>query len=120
MSRSERYNARDLTYSAEHRLALPRLYDRIGHRADAADRDWTEFCHFCWEPLSISEEVRDRGQHVADKQTGVTVRLPTLASLPPCRRAWRTHSPSEIQPEMDRRHPELRAREAHSAIARRP
>ena len=116
MSRSERYNARDLTYSAAHRVALRELYERIGHRADACDRDWTEYCHFCWEPLAIYEEVRDRGQDLSDKQTGVTVRLATRAHLPAALIAWRTGRPDEVQARMDELHKELRALEARYPI----
>lgn len=112
MPRSERYNARDLTYSAAHRLALPKMYARIGHRADACDRDWTEYCHYCWDPLGIYEEVRDRGQDLADKQTGVTVRLGAKALVPAGLIAWRTSRPDEVQARMDQLHRELRALEA--------
>lgn len=108
MSRSERYNARDLTYSAAHRHALPELYQRNGHRAAAADRDWTEFCHYCWEPLGIFEEVRDRGQDLADKQTGVTARLAERAGLPAGLIAWRNERPPEVQAQINRLHAELR------------
>lgn len=112
MSRSERYNARDLTYSAAHRTALPQLYRRIGHRADACDRDWTEYCHFCWEPLGIFEEVRDRGQDLADKSTGVTERLAKRAALPAGLIAWRTDRPADVQTEIDQLQAQLRALEA--------
>jgi hypothetical protein len=116
VSRSERYNARDLTYSAEHRLALPALYRRIGHRADACDRDWTEFCHYCWQPLGIFEEVRDRGQDLLDKGVGVTVQLAKRAILPAGLIAWRTHRPAEVQARMDQIQKELRALEAQYPI----
>lgn len=101
MSRSERYNARDLTYSAAHRSALPQLYARIGHRADAADRDWTEYCHFCKKPLAIYEEVRDRGQDLTDKATTVTRWLARMAGIPASLVAWRTARPPEVQREID-------------------
>lgn len=117
MSRSERYNARDLTYSAEHRRALPRLYQRIGHRADACDRDWTEYCHFCWEPLGIFEEVRDRGQDLADKSTGVTERLAMRARLTAGLIAWQCDRPADIQAEIDRLHARLRQLEAMHPIS---
>ena len=112
MARSERYHARDLTYSTAHRTALPEQYGRIGHRADACDRDWTEYCHFCWKPLGIFEEVRDRGQDLADKQVAVTVRLAAMASLPAGLIAWRTGRPPEVQARMDALHEELKHLEA--------
>lgn len=116
MSRSERYHARDLTYSAAHRQALPELYQRIGHRADTCDRDWTEYCHYCWEPLGIFEEVRDRGQDLADKQTGVTVRLAERAGIPAGFIAWRTSRPPEVQTQIDQLHAEIRKLEADYPI----
>ena len=109
---SERYHARDLTYSAEHRRALPAQYERIGHRADVCDRDWTEYCHFCKEPLGINEEVRDRGQDLADKATTVTRRLAARARLPAKLIAWRTGRPEEVQQEMDALHARLKELEA--------
>ena len=112
MSRSERYNARDLTYSAAHRAALPALYGRIGHRADACDRDWTEYCHFCQVPLLIGEEVRDRGQNLADKSWRVTGRLAQMAGLPAWLIAWRTDRPPDVQAQMDRLAAQLRRLEA--------
>lgn len=112
MPRSELYHGRDLTYSGAHRLALPQLYGRIGHRADACDRDWTEYCHYCWTPLGIYEEVRDRGQDLADKQTGVTVRLATRAALPAGLIAWRTARPPEVQARIDALHKELKRLES--------
>lgn len=104
MSRSELYHGRDLTYSGAHRSELPQLYQRVGHRADAADRDWTEFCHYCREPLAIYEEVRDRGQDIADKNTHTTRRLAELARLPASLVAWRSGRPREVQRELDALH----------------
>lgn len=116
MSRSERYNARDLTYSAAHRLALPRLYGRIGHRADTCDRDWTEYCHYCKQTLGLNEEVRDRGQDLSDKGVTVTISLASRARVPAGLIAWRTDRPPEVQKRMDELHKELRALEAQYPI----
>lgn len=111
MSRSRRYGE-DLTYAEEHRRRLPELYGRIGHRLDMADRDWTEFCHHCKEPLAIVEEVRDMGQDLNDKATTVTRRLAARAALPAYLMAWRIERPANVQAEIDRLNDRIRELEA--------
>lgn len=116
MSRSERYNARDLTYSAWHRT-IPELYPhRVGHRADVADRDWTEFCHYCKQPLAIYEEVRARGQDLRDKGTYVTRNLAARAALRAWYLAYHVDRPPEIEQQITELHRELRSLEAQYPI----
>lgn len=111
MSR-RRYPGQDLTYSDDHRDALPFLYRRHGHRLDQADRDWTEFCHFCKEPLAIYEEVRDVGQDLMDKAVTVTRRLAVRAQLRAGVLAWRTDRPADVQHQIDELNREVRRLEA--------
>jgi hypothetical protein len=101
----------DLTYGEEHRRALPELYGRIGHRLDMADRDWTEFCHYCKQPLAIMEEVQDRGQDLLDKGISVTRHLAMAARLPGFLFAWRTERPPEVQRQIDALNERLRSLE---------
>jgi len=100
MARHRKYGE-DLTYSEEHRLALPELYGRIGHRLDMADRDLTEFCHFCKDPLLLVELVRDVGQDLRDKAVTVTRKLAQRAGLDAYLVAWKTERPPEVQREID-------------------
>ena len=62
----------DLTYSIWHMEQFPSAYERIQHRFVQADRDFTEFCHYCSDPLAIIETVRDIGQDLLDKSVTVT------------------------------------------------
>lgn len=101
MARHRKYGE-DLTYGEEHRYELRELYKRDGHRLDQADRDWTEFCHACKEPLVIVEEVRDRGQDITDKATTVTRNLSKLAGVRSILMAWRTERPPEVDREIER------------------
>lgn len=100
MSRARRYRE-DLSYAEWHRLSFPEMYQRIQHRLVQADRDWTEFCHYCSQPLAIFEEVRDVGQDLLDKATTVTRKLAVEAGLPARLIAWRTERPAEAQSEID-------------------
>lgn len=100
MARSRRF-LDDVVYSEEHRHWLPELYVRIGHRIDVADRDWTEFCHHCKEPLAIIEQVRDVGQDITDKATTVTRKLAERADVPAFLMAWTVERPPEVQAEID-------------------
>lgn len=111
MSRTRRYGE-DLTYAEWHRNALPDLYGRVGHRIDMADRDWTEFCHYCKEPLLLIEEVRDRGQNLFEKSTTVTRRLAGRANLPAALMAWRNERPKEVDEEINALHARIRELEA--------
>jgi hypothetical protein len=87
----------DVSYGEAHRYALPALYKRIGHRLDTADRDWTEFCHYCKKPLSTIETVRDVGQDVRDKATTVTRKIAEAAGLRGFLAAWRCVRPPEVE-----------------------
>lgn len=115
MARARRYGE-DLTYAEWHRNALPALYARVGHRLDLADRDWTEFCHHCKEPLALYEEVIDRGQDLADKATTVTRRLAGRAGLPAFLVAPRIERDRETQDEIDSHHRAIRELEARAPI----
>ncbi len=111
MSRTRRYGE-DLTYAEEHRSALPELYGRIGHRIDVADRDWTEFCHDCKDPILLVEQVRDVGQNLRDKATTVTRKLARRAEVPAMLLAWRTERTAEAQAEIDALNRRIRVLEA--------
>ena len=115
MARRRKYGE-DLTYAEAHRLSLEELYPRIGHRLDMADRDWTEFCHYCKQPLALLEEVRDNGQDLNDKATTVTRKLAQAASVPAWLLAWRTERPLEIQRRIDELHAALRELESRYPI----
>lgn len=101
MARSRKYRE-DLTYSEWHRDRLRQLYERIGHRLDMADRDWTEFCHHCKIPFAIMEEVVDRGQNLNEKSTRVTRNLARMAGVEAYLIAPRTERPRDIQDEINR------------------
>jgi hypothetical protein len=115
MSRLRKYGE-DLTYGEEHRHRLPQLYKRIGHRIDMADRDWTEFCHWCKEPLGIYEEIRDVGQNINEKATTVTRRLANMAGIPAFLFAWRVDRPAEVQREIERLNSRVRELESSYPI----
>ena len=55
MSRYERYETRDLTFSRWHRYAL-------NDRVTAIDLDMVEYCRRCRMPLALIETARDVGQ----------------------------------------------------------
>lgn len=116
MARSRKYGE-DLTYSEWHRSALPDRYGRIGHRIDMADRDWTEYCHYCKTPLALIEEVRDRGQDLRDKGISVTRNLSTAARLDHAYLlAWRSDRPAEVDREIEQLHARIRELEAQWPI----
>lgn len=115
MARARRYGE-DLTYSEWHRNTLPKLYHRRGHRLDMANRDDTEFCHFCKWPIGIVEEVVDRGQDLNDKATTVTKRLAENANIPALLVAPRIDRPPEIQARINDLNAEIRRLEAQHPI----
>ena len=116
MSRHRRNPGMDLTFSTAHRDELPEIYRRTGHRLDAADRDWTEFCHFCRDPLAIYEEFRDVGQDLMDKGVQVSKKLATEAGIEAFGVAWRIERPAEIQAEIDELNRRVRQLEALTPI----
>lgn len=107
-----RRNGEHLGYAEWHRNALPHLYQRYGHRLDLADRDWTEFCNACKEPLAIYEEVLDRNQSLTEKATTVTRRLAERAGLQSFLIAPRFETPPDVEAEMAYHHARLRELEA--------
>jgi hypothetical protein len=115
MARTRKYGE-DLTYGEWHREALPEKYGRIGHRIDMADRDWTEYCHYCKTPLALIEEVRDVGQDLLDKGVSVTRNLAVMANMPAFLMAWRTERPPEVDDEIDRLNKRIRELEAQYPI----
>jgi hypothetical protein len=115
VARSRRYGE-DLTYGEWHRQALPDKYGRIGHRIDMADRDWTEYCHYCKTPLALIEEVRDRGQDLLDKGVSVTRNLASLANIQAYLMAWRSERPPEVDREINALHARIRELEAQWPI----
>lgn len=115
MARSRKYGE-DLTYAEWHRNALPEKYGRIGHRIDMADRDWTEYCHYCKTPLALIEEVRDRGQDLLDKGTSVTRNLAAALKRPAYLMAWRSERPPEVDAEIEALHSRIRELEAQWPI----
>jgi hypothetical protein len=107
----------DLTFSSAHYEELPEVYRRTGHRLDVADRDWTEFCHFCRDPLAIYEEFRDVGQDLMDKGVQVSKKLAADAGIEAFAVAWRITRPADVQSEIDQLNRRVRALEALSSIA---
>jgi len=107
MARARKYGE-DLTYSEWHRNALPLLYIRTGHRLAMANRDDTEFCHFCYDPIGIVEEVVDRGQDLSDKCTTITERLAKRANIPALFVAPRFDRPAEVQARINELNVEIR------------
>jgi hypothetical protein len=101
---NERMWREDLTYAQEHRHALPEFFGRIGHRFHQADRDWTETCCACREPLLLVEEQHGGPgrRKPTDKGTGITRRLAERANV----QAWQvvvySDRPKAVQDEIDR------------------
>jgi len=100
MARQRKFGE-DLAFAQWHRNKLTSLYKRIGHRLDLCDRDWTEFCHFCKEPLALIEEVVDRGQDLNEKSVRVTRRLAERSRTEAYLLAPRIERPTEVQNEID-------------------
>lgn len=96
MARKRTY-IEDVAYGEEHRHRLPELYNRIGHRLDMADRDFTEFCHHCKQPLAIIELVRDTGRNLLEKGVSVTTKLAKETSLHAYCVAYTLNRPPEVQ-----------------------
>lgn len=115
MARSRKYGE-DLTYSEWHREKLFEKYGRVGHRTDMADRDWTEYCHYCKTPLTLIEEVRDRGQDLRDKGVSVTRNLASMANIPAFLMAWRNERTREADREINQLHQQIRDLEAQWPI----
>lgn len=115
MARSRKYGE-DLTYGEWHRTALPEKYGRVGHRIDMADRDWTEYCHYCKMPLALIEEVRDRGQDLRDKGVSVTRNLAASANIQAYLMAWRNDRPAEVDREINVLHARIRELESQWPI----
>lgn len=86
----------DLTFAEWHRNRLSEFYTRIGHRLDMADRDWTEFCHYCKRPLAIVEEVIDKGQNLNEKSVTVTRNLASMAGVEAYLVAPKIDRPAEV------------------------
>lgn len=107
MARRRMYGE-DLTYAEAHRFELEHLYRRVGHRLDMADRDWTEFCHWCKEPLAIIEEVRDRGQDLHDKATTVTRKLAKRAGICAMLLAVEIERPRHVEREIEQHQARIR------------
>lgn len=79
MSRQEKYNHRDLTYSIWHR-------NRPEDWLTVIDADWVEYYNGSMkEPLAVIEEAKDVGQN---KSTIVTANLARRANLPAYRLLW--------------------------------
>jgi len=102
----------DLTYAEWHRRELPVFYNRLGHRLDMADRDWTEVCHFCRAPLAVAEEVLDFGQDLRDKAVTITTKLGRRARVPALIFAPRIERPMQVQNRIDELNAEIRALES--------
>lgn len=108
MSRPRVHVHEDLSYSQWHRDYLPHLYVRRGHRFDVVDRDWSEFCHYCREPLALIETLRDVGQDITDKNTRQTVRWAEMAGKDAFIAAFQVPRPSEVQARIDALEREVR------------
>lgn len=96
-----RKRGEDLTYAEWHRHVLEHHYRRIGHRMHMGDRDWTEICGYCSEPLLLKEEVVDRGQDLNDKAVTWTRRLAKRADLHAMLVAPRIERQGEVQERID-------------------
>lgn len=101
MARRRKY-PENYVWGEAHRLAIPELYERVGHRLSMLDRDWTEFCYFCHEPLALVEQVLDRGHNLEDKCSRVTRRLGERANLPAYLIGIRTSVPDEVGTDLRR------------------
>jgi hypothetical protein len=102
MSRRQKFMV-DPTYGLAHRDAFPSLWERKGHRTDMVDRDWTEYCQHCRQPLALFEELRDTGDNLKDKNTTVTRKLAELTEghLQAVLFAWQVERDPEVQREID-------------------
>lgn len=116
MARDRRFFSNgDHVYGEWHRVELPTLYDRVGHRRDLADRDWTEFCFYGKEPLALYETVYNYGQDLLDKATTYTRLQAERMDIPAYLVAYRTERP----PAADREIEEL-SRHAWDVASRYP
>lgn len=96
----------DLAFSNWHRHHFEEHYERRWHVMCTADRDWTEYCYYCSEPVAILEEKLDFGQNLVDKDYGVTRRLAERSRLQAYMISPKIERPPHVQQEID----ELQAR----------
>lgn len=75
-------HAIDPTFGLWHRNYLTDLWRALGHRLLFADRDWTEVCNFCRQPIALIEEVLDVGQNLDEKSVRWTQKLGLAARVP--------------------------------------
>lgn len=111
MARRRKYGE-DLTYAEWHRKQLPEFYKERGHRLAMADRDWTEWCYYCREPLALAEEVVDRGQDLTDKNTRTLEKLAERAHIRALLIAPRFNRPAHIQNRINELQAEIRSLES--------
>ncbi len=107
MGHRDRIYGVDLAFAEWHRHYFKEHYHRRRHCMSMADRDWTEFCYYCGEPLAILEEKLDFGRrNLLDKDYRTTIRLAELSRLRSFMIAPKIERPQEVQDEID----ELQAR----------
>jgi hypothetical protein len=66
------------------------------------DRDWTEFCHWCREPLALYESRFDDGRVLDEKNVTVTKRTATLVGIPAFVFFELIPRPQEVEDEIKR------------------
>ena len=113
-----RHPGDDQTYARAHVEEVIRKFPRIGHHLDALDRDLTEYCHYCKEPLELDEIVRDVGQSLGQKPVTLTRRLAQRAVLPAKLVAWHVERPQAVQDLIDELASQIRSLEARYPIDR--
>jgi hypothetical protein len=111
-----RHPGDDQTYARAHVEEVIRQFPRIGHHIDALDRDLTEYCHFCKEPLELDELVRDVGQPLGSKPVTLTRRVAQRAVIPAKLIAWRVARPPEVDAFIDKLNEQVRSLEARYPI----
>ena len=100
---NERLWREDLTYAEQHRHEFPEFFGRhLGHRFHQADRDWTESCCACREPLMLVEEQRGGPgfKDPLDKGLTITRRLAERANVEAWQVVWFSDRPIEVQNEI--------------------
>lgn len=111
-----RHPGDDQTYARAHVEEMKKKFPRIGHHIDSLDRDLTEYCHYCKEPLELDEVVRDVGQALSQKPITLTRRVAARAVLPAKLVAWHVDRPDDVQRAIDDLNRRVRELEAQYPI----
>lgn len=120
MSRYRRFPGEDMVYSQAHRAEMAWHYRRlpgIGHRTKMINRDWTEYCAWCFTPLAFIEEVRWKNdRQFEDKPFYVTRNTAELAHRPAFLLGYQDDRPDAVQARIDALNAEVRELEAQYPI----